>query len=204
MFKGPTRGGAGPGAQFGIGKATSIIEGTGQTISFPSEILTGIRVGLGNMVNLYIYAELLVPTNNTDIKWIDFMLQFQWRDAAQQRWPEEVVATDPIAGYSTLWEEMDTVPERDPVNVGTNNLQQRWRNWRLPNPADPENYAPWRRGLAPGNLVDAGMVIKTPALADYLTVRWFPVAMDASEDAVFRATENIQVGPVPGGYARTP
>jgi hypothetical protein len=176
-------------------------EGTDIAVGWPSAILSIDNIGLGNMLNIYVYLQLLNPTTATHIKWVDIIVRHTMSKPTT-RWPGRELATDPVISGS--YAETDTVPERAPVKTGTNNLYKRWRNWRLPNPADPENYEPWTFNLPHADPEESRSVIQTPALGDGLIIYWFPIAVNSSEDAVFRTTERIQVGVMPGGYARTP
>jgi hypothetical protein len=189
---------------FGKWSYSYLIE-SGNARPQPMLINNNIIIGAGNALVIGVYADMLVPVNDADVKWIDVYVSYRSDDAARKISADnDTVFTD-----GEYWPS-DIISVRGDRFPGTQYLYHRWQIHRLPNPADPENVVPdiantviINEELTPHPDEVPIMTFPDRALGDYLVLRVKLIAVDQDVDAVLRDGEQIQIGVMPGGFART-
>ena len=171
-------------------------EGDGSAITEPIDAFSSTgdnapRIGLGNSLVVYAALQLLQPSSDTDVKYVDVAIDWYQQNQFREQDPGST-------GFPTgLFQRMEKISVRDETLKASQRIEMRWNYYRLPNISDPVQAPP---------LVGETAVYPTiveAAIMDNVRIRYLPIAVAENENAVLRVGESIQFSMAWGAFGRT-
>lgn len=211
MYKGSSVESMTPGAFFSSFKYFNMVVGAGHVYGGwrqaqlpvgPTYLQDKVPVGMGNMVAICAVLDLLEPSQDQDIKYIDVWPVYSFGgegdvpNTRDNRFPGYVGKTK---GVTERFAVTDIVAVSNPRDGVGSMLKREYRYHRCHNPRDPEVYELTKSGTQ----VVIHPVILDYAIADYVEVFWRAIAVDPANAPILREDETVQFMVGAGALARS-